>query len=636
MKQLAGEPMKKVVVVDNHPMMVRFMESLLTSEGFQVRCADNGLSALDLLREDVPDFLFVDLIMPQIDGATLCRIVRRVPRFSQIKLVVLSAIAAEEDIPADLDVDLFIAKGPFSVLGPIILGAVQQIEMHQGRRILGLERVHPREITRELLQVRRNFSLVLERMAEGMLEITPAGRVVYANRASLVMFQLPCEQMLGSDLFTLIPPAYHADLKEAMALGSCSDLAAANEPWHVEDRHLFIQIFPLTPEEDSPLIVILQDATERIVREQQLAEAEKFRAIGTLAAGLAHDFNNLLMAIQGNISLLQMDLNPSHPHWNRLSHMEQQVSHGARLTQQLLGYARRSRYDLRVVDVVGAVVDAVTAFPLPPGISMEQRLDKDLPPIRADAGQLNQVLLNILFNARDACGSGGRIEISTRLVTHNEILASRFRAQPGSYVEIAVSDDGCGMDEATQARIFDPFFTTKSAGRGTGLGLASVYGIVKGHQGYVTVSSQPGIGSSFYLYFPVLTDEQAQVASAGPAALNRGTVLLVDDCESFRGIAKELLHRLGFQVLAATEAREATAMLAELGRPPALVLLDLNLPHGKEGPLALAIRQRHPGVPLLFLSGRGSQEMPLADVPCLHKPFTLQELREALAKLVPS
>lgn len=627
--------MKKVVVVDNHPMMVRFMESLLTSEGFQVRCADNGLSALDLLREDVPDFLFVDLIMPQIDGATLCRIVRRVPRFSQIKLVVLSAIAAEEDIPADLDVDLFIAKGPFSVLGPIILGAVQQIELHQGRRILGLERVHPREITRELLQVRRNFSLVLERMAEGMLEITPAGRVVYANRASLTLFQLPCEQMLGADLFTLIPPAYHSELKEAIALGSSSDISEACEAWRIEDRHLFIQVFPLTPEEDSPLIVILQDATERIAREQQVSEAEKFRAIGTLAAGLAHDFNNLLMAIQGNISLLQMDLNPSHPHWNRLSHMEQQISHGAKLTQQLLGYARKSRYDLRAVDVVGAVVEAVTAFPLPSGIRLDQHLGRDLPPIRADAGQINQVLLNILFNAKDACGSGGRIQIEARLVTHHEIVASRFRPQPGSYVEIAIGDDGCGMDEATQARIFDPFFTTKPAGRGTGLGLASVYGIVKGHQGYVTVRSQPGAGSTFYLYFPVLTDEQAQIANSGAAALNRGTVLLVDDCESFRGIAKELLNRLGFQVLVAGQGREAEALLAELGRPPALVLLDLDLPQGKEGPLALAIRERHPEVPLLFLSGRGCQDPPLAGATCLHKPFTLQELREVLAKLVP-
>ncbi|MCB1051469.1 MAG: response regulator, partial [Acidobacteria bacterium] len=549
--------MRKVVVVDNHPMMVKFMESLLEREGYAVRSAENGLAALDLLRADIPDFLFVDLIMPHIDGATLCKIVRRIPEYSGIKLIVLSAIAAEEEVPTDLDADLFIAKGPFAALGPLILEAIQKIESHETNKVLGIEKVYPREITRELLKVRQYFNLVLERMSEAILEVTQEGRIVFANRAAMDLFQKPCEILIGENLTHLLPQAYQQAFCEALDLSQSVNFMEAGDPWVLNETFVFVQVFPLVPLDTNQFMVIIKDVTEQIIREQQLREAEKFRAIGTLAAGVAHDFNNLLMAIQGNISLLQMDINPTHPHWARFASMEQQIHYGARLTQQLLGYARKGRYEMRKTDINRCIQDAVDSFQTTKNISVVKYLAPDLPPVKADASQINQVMLNLLINALDASGEQGQITITTQVVDQSALENPHFKALSGQYVEVAIADNGVGIKPELLEKIFDPFFTTKEMGRGTGLGLASVYGIVKGHQGYVTVESKLGNGSIFHLYFPVVPLNQSTDVEGPHAQPHKGKALLVDDSESFRKIGRDMLIALGYEVLVAANGKEA-------------------------------------------------------------------------------
>jgi PAS domain S-box-containing protein len=247
----------------------------------------------------------------------------------------------------------------------------------------------------------------------------------------------------------------------------------------------------------------VRNVTKKKKLDAQLQFAAKLEAIGTLAGGIAHAFNNLMMGIQGHTSLLLYDIDSTHPHYEFLRKIEKEIEDGAELTSQLMGYARKGRYRTGLININEIVENTSQTFgKMKREIIIHRELTQRPYDIEADQGQMEQMLLNLYINAADAMAGGGDLILKTTNVTHTDIKSKLYQPKSGKYVRLSISDKGVGMDKQTQRRIFDPFFTTKKTGRGTGLGLASVYGIVKSHEGYVNVESKKGRGTTFYIYLP--------------------------------------------------------------------------------------------------------------------------------------
>jgi two-component system cell cycle sensor histidine kinase/response regulator CckA len=247
----------------------------------------------------------------------------------------------------------------------------------------------------------------------------------------------------------------------------------------------------------------VRNITEKKKLDAQLQQAAKMEAIGTLAGGVAHAFNNLLMGIQGHTSLLLYDIDSAHPHYEALRLIEEEVQSGAQLTNQLMGYARKGRYRPQIININDVIKSTSETFGrTKKEITIHRSLTRNPYALEADQGQMEQMLLNLYINAADAMPGGGELILSTKNVSHQDIKNRLYEPKPGKYLRLTVADKGVGMDEETRERIFDPFFTTKKAGRGTGLGLAAVYGIVKSHDGYIDVKSIKGRGTSFNIYLP--------------------------------------------------------------------------------------------------------------------------------------
>jgi signal transduction histidine kinase len=303
--------------------------------------------------------------------------------------------------------------------------------------------------------------------------------------------------------------------------------------------------------------------------------------IGTLAGGIAHDFNNLLMGIQGHVSLMLMEMDPTHPDYERLNNIEQRVQSGARLTSHLLGYARKGKYEVKPVHLNKLVGETSDTFGrTKKEITIQRELAEHLCAIEADPGQIEQVLLNLFVNAADAMPGGGDLILKTMNVTHEDMKGKLYDPTPGNYAMLAVTDTGTGMDKETVDRIFDPFFTTKEMGRGTGLGLASAYGILKAHGGYIDVDSRKGQGTTFNIYLPA-SEKRIQEAVRHTDQIIRGseTVLFVDDEEAIRQVGRELLETMGYRVLLANDGKEAVELYKKNPNNIDMVLLDMVMPN---------------------------------------------------------
>ena len=386
---------------------------------------------------------------------------------------------------------------------------------------------------------------------------------------------------------------------------------------------------------------IIRDVTERKRLEAQLHQAVKMEAIGTLAGGIAHDFNNLLMGIQGNISLILKDMDDSHPYYERLKNTEKQIRSGARLTSHLLGYARKGKYEVKPLNLNHVLEETSETFGRTRReISIRRKFSEDLHTIEADLGQIEQVLWNLFVNAADAMPNGGDLILETRNVTHEEMTGRLYEPKPGDYVLITVTDTGVGMDKNTMERIFDPFFTTKERGRGTGLGLASAYGTVKGHGGYIHVTSSKGQGACFSIYLPA--SENTILASARLAdrfVAGSETVLLVDDEEAIREVGQELLEALGYRVLLSGDGKEALDVYEKNRDRIDIVLLDIVMPQMGGGEVYEKIKGINPDVKVLLLSGY-SIDGEAADIMkrgCngfIQKPFTMKELSARIRQIL--
>jgi PAS domain S-box-containing protein len=386
------------------------------------------------------------------------------------------------------------------------------------------------------------------------------------------------------------------------------------------------------------LLAYLRDITERKSLEDQLRQAQKMEAVGQLAGGIAHDFNNLLTAIQGNAELLLTGLDPRDARRMDVLEINRAAHRAATLTRQLLAFSRKQVLQPRVVRLNGVVTDLTAMLRRIIGEDVELRLDLDpaLGRVLADAGQLEQVITNLSVNARDAMPQGGTLTLRTRNVAAEEVPAGDPEAPPllGDLVALSVTDTGTGMDERTQARLFEPFFTTKELGRGTGLGLATVYGIVRQSGGHIRVNTRLHEGSTFTVYLPRADgDTESDPMPEPPGASARGseTVLVVEDEEAVRVLSLRVLKARGYHVLDAAGAAEALALIEQGGRRIDLLVTDVVMP-GMGGPaLAEQLVVLQPGLRVLYISGyaeeaiRRQGELPAGGA-LLEKPFTADQL----------
>jgi len=361
----------------------------------------------------------------------------------------------------------------------------------------------------------------------------------------------------------------------------------------------------------------VEDITDRLSLEAQLRQAQKMESIGQLAAGVAHDFNNMLTVIQGHAGMLMARPNLPTEMFDSAQAVYFASERAASLTRQLLMFSRKSVMQRKVLDLREVISNMIKMLKrlLGETITLEFNPPEDLPIIHADTGMMEQVIMNLSVNARDAMPGGGRLAISVNPVEITEIyLLTHSEARVGIFVRLRITDSGCGMDDDVSSRIFEPFFTTKEVGKGTGLGLATVYGIVKQHEGWIEVSSKVGQGSTFDVFFPA-GDESAQAGRVGtdPAALVRGgneTVLVVEDELVLRDMAQVILEELGYRILEAPNGRSALKVWEEHEGAIDLLLTDVVMPEGiTGGELAEKLLARKPELRVVFTSGYSVDEM---------------------------
>lgn len=398
--------------------------------------------------------------------------------------------------------------------------------------------------------------------------------------------------------------------------------------------------------ENSRLYREVQWAFEELTQTQdQLVQAQKMEAIGQLAGGIAHDFNNLLTVITGRSHLALRDLPTDHPHWRTFELIQKTAERAAALTRQLLAFSRQQLLQARVLDLNAVVSGLAPMLQRLIGEDIEFVVvaAPDLGRVKADPSQIEQVVVNLAVNARDAMPQGGRLTIETTNAEVDEGNARRHvGVPPGRYVLLAVSDTGHGMDAATQARIFEPFFTTKETGKGTGLGLATVYGVVQQSGGHIWVYGEPGQGATFKLYLPRVV-EAVETGAAGPPAVvgERGseTILLVEDDEEVRAVARETLEAAGYVVLPAANATEALGRAPGGSRRIHLLVTDVVMPQGSGRGLAERLAPAYQDLRVLYISGYTDDAIVRHGVleegtAFLQKPFTpgalLRKVREVL------
>jgi two-component system, cell cycle sensor histidine kinase and response regulator CckA len=530
------------------------------------------------------------------------------------------------------------------ILVDALLGLVLLFDTYVAFQQLQIYRIRRRTATREEL-----FELISVNAADMIAVVNVDGTRVYNSPSYERLLGYSPEDLRGTVAFEQIHPDDRAKVIEAAEEAKRSGQGKRVE-YRMRHKHgswvsleSTASVVRDTNGQVQKFVIVNRDITERKQLEQQLQMVQKVEAIGTLSGGIAHDFNNILGVIIGYTEALQKRMQPENAFREAIDEIQCAAKRAASLTQQLLAFSRKQVLEPKILDLNAVVRDMEKMLGSLMGehIELALALPDSLGMVKADRTQLEQVILNLSVNARDAMPEGGKLTIETSKVDMDEANpACPAHIRPGSYVLLRVMDIGCGMTREVQAHMFEPFFTTKEKGKGTGLGLATVYGIVTQSGGYILVKSEPGKGTAFEIYLPLI-EAPAEIAQESQTPLkrprkNEATVLLVEDEASLRKLTRDVLQEMGYAVREAVDATQALEIAKE---SPAidLLLTDVVMPGMSGRALADALAISHPNTRVLFMSGYiygGIAEPGALDagMTILRKPFTREELIRRVEK----
>jgi two-component system, cell cycle sensor histidine kinase and response regulator CckA len=637
---------KKILVIDNHPVILKFVSDLLENRGYEVRTAADGLSALDILKFYVPDVMFVDLVMPNINGEKLCRIVRAAPELNNVSIVILSGIAAESNLDfAKFGANACIAKGPLKTMAENIFSVLGEVAPNSyfpvSKEVIGIDTIHQREIIKELLSSRSHFEAVLNNMSEGILELTVDERIVYANPSASLLTNVSEEKLLACHLNEILVEPYYAVIRGLMDRAKSDPTSVMTSPAVLlKGRQIIPLVLRIHDDRGESFILMLRDVTEQKRAEGKLIQSQRMEAITTLAGGTAHQFNNALMAIVGNIELIKMAFPGRHDLDKYLEAMKESAYRMSKHNEQLLAYARGGRYQPQKVSFNDFVRQTLllVEHTIKPRVNLEQDLQACTARAEIDMGQMQMVIAAIIANASEATEDEGRIRVSCEDFRFSEAsVTDQLPLKPGDYIRLTIEDEGKGMDDMTRSRIFEPFFTTKSQGRG--LGMAAVYGIVLNHDGWITVDSEPGKGTTVRIYLPALLLEEPKPEKRIPApSQTPKTALVIEDEPMVLEVTRALLMKLGYTVLAAKTGNEGIQVAKDFNGSIDLVILDIVLPDMEGRAVFPLLMEARPGAKVIVCSGY-SLEGPAKDIMdkgaqgFLQKPFSLQDLADKINEI---
>jgi two-component system cell cycle sensor histidine kinase/response regulator CckA len=508
---------------------------------------------------------------------------------------------------------------------------------------------------KELQQSEHKYRTILESIEEGYFEVDLNGNLAFFNGPLAKILERSPAELQSSCLrdYTTAETARTLDrtfeeIKQTVEPVHVTDFEAMTPTGDQRKLELSASLIQDQYERAVGFRGVLRDVTERKKAEEekrqletQLLMIQKMESIGTLAGGIAHDFNNILMGIQGNASLMQLKIDSDHPSYQKIKNIENYVASGTELTRQLLGFARRGKYAVKATDLNDIIEKSSRMFGrTKKEIQIHTNLAEDLGTVEIDRGQLDQVLLNLYVNAWQAMPEGGDLYLKTENAILDENYVKPYKVVPGKYVKVTVTDTGVGIKKEHLGRIFEPFFTTKEMGRGTGLGLASVYGVIKNHGGYINVYSEKKLGTTFSFYLPA-SDKEAVQEREKPVQAAKGTetILLIDDEAMILDVGQELLGELGYTVITANGGEEALRIFEKHRDKIQLVIMDMIMPVMSGGETFDRLKALSPDIKILLSSGYSlnGQATKILERGCdgfIQKPFNMNQLSQKIREIL--
>ncbi|MGD8267834.1 MAG: response regulator [Desulfobacterales bacterium] len=642
-----------IYIVDDEYRMCHSLRSLLNQRGFEAEFTTSGTEALDLFANKPYDLYLLDIGIPDLNGFQLMdAILNQIPDAAIIMMT------------GDANVDTAVRalkRGAYDYLKKPFNPDELEKTVHNALDRQRLKKEN-RRIQQRLRLSEYRYRFMVQKSPDLIYTLDARGHFTFVNKAAETVFGYRIADLIGQPYQFLL---FEEDREKVR--------------WHIHERRTGKRStagyetrfrsgprkFPRDNRADmipvelnatgiysrsdaNPAFIgtygVVRDISYRKMLEAQLLHARKMEAIGNLSGGIAHDFNNLLMGIQGNVSLMLAELTEEHPHLDRLQQIEHHVQAGAGLTRQLLGFVNGGSVAMRRLDINTLIRNQNRMFGRTHReITIKTNLVPDVWAIRADTVQIEQVLLNLYINAWHAMPRGGELQVATDNVTltENDPLSRSSQLLPGRYVAVTVSDSGCGMDRQTLQKIFDPFFTTKPKGRGTGLGLATAYAIIKNHGGHIRAESHPGHGSRFSILLPAKDGRVQPKPALKPQHVARGTenILMIDDDRAVLHICRENLKRLGYAVETAQSGEEGLQRYEPNPHRFDLVILDMIMPDLSGADTYRRLKQINPHIKVILATGysEDGQAREILDAGCkgfIQKPFKLDQLSVMIRELL--
>ena len=630
----------RILHLEDDPNDMELVRSTLKKGGIDcdVEVVSDRPSFVAAFERGNTDLILSDFSLPSFDGLSALKIVRA--RAADLPFIIVSGTLGEEAAIESLHSGAtdYVLKHRLARLGPAVCRAMSEADGRRARR----------EVEEALQNERQFLRALLESLEVGIVACDRNGILTLFNRATREFHGLP-EEPLPPERWAEHLRLFRADGKTPLEKEAIP-LFRALQGEQVRNAELTIVpadgLSRTVVASGQPIldghgrnlgaVIAMHDITERKQLEEQLRQSQKMEAVGRLAGGIAHDFNNLLNVITGYGELISERLPQGDPMGAKVDQIKKAAQRAASLTRQLLAFSRKQVIEPRVLDLNAllADLDKMLRRMIGEDIEMSTVEGQPLGRIKADPGQIEQIVMNLVVNARDAMPQGGKLTLGTANVDLDQAFARRNAgARAGAYVLLSVGDTGTGMDPETQSHIFEPFFTTKEMGKGTGLGLATVYGIVKQNNGYIEVESAPGRGACFRVYLPRVQDRAEALRARESTAPPQGseTILVVEDEDLVRQVVREALRSFGYTVLETGDAEEGARICKSHAGPIHLLMTDVIMPKMNGRALAKRLTLQRPDLKVLYMSGYTDSAIVQhgvlePGVSFLQKPFALTAL----------